>query len=76
MPLRDTSPEAREIQLAIYRRLSGAQRLTLAFEMSLLARDLSMTRLRRQHPEWSPAALRRELLRYALLPASLPESIR
>jgi hypothetical protein len=40
--------------------------------MSLAVRQLSLTRLRRQHPDWSELDLKRELMRYAFLPAALP----
>ncbi len=66
--MRDTSPTAEALQTEIHRRLSGAERLRLAFEMSLVAREMSLARLRRQHPEWSDAELKRELLRYSFPP--------
>lgn len=72
----DTSPEAAEIQANIYRRMSGAERLRLAVEMSLTARSLAVARLRAQHPDWSEAELKRELLRYAFGSAPLPEPLR
>ncbi len=75
-PMKDTSPEFRELQTNVYRRLSRGERLTLAFELSLVARELAMSRLRRQHPEWSSVDLMKELLRYAFLPASVRESLR
>lgn len=72
----DTSPEAAEIQASILRRLTGVERLDLAFEMSLFARELALTRLRAQHPEWSEAELKRELLRYAFGSDPLPPPLR
>jgi Rv0078B-related antitoxin len=68
----DTTEAAARAQIAVYRRLAGSARLRLAFEMSTLARELAATRLRREHPDWSPDRLSRELLRYSLLPAPLP----
>ena len=70
--LSDTSRDAAALQTSIHRRLTGSQRLRVALDMSLDARELSLTRLRRQHPDWSEADLKRELLRYAFLPAPLP----
>jgi hypothetical protein len=70
--MRDTSPTAEALQTEIHRRLSGAERLRLAFEMSLVAREMSLARLRRQHPEWSDAELKRELLRYSFPPNLCP----
>ena len=74
--MKDTSPETRELQTGVYRRLSPGERFALAFELSVMARELAMSRLRRQHPDWSHADLMKELLRYALLPASLPDPLR
>jgi hypothetical protein len=72
----DTSRTAQEVQLGVQRALSGEQRLLLAFEMSLFARDLARERIRRDHPEWDEAAVARELLRLAFLPAPLPAKLR
>jgi hypothetical protein len=75
-PLKDTSQEVRELQTGVYRRLSPGERLELAFDLSVVARELAMSRLRRQHPAWSSVDLMKELLRVAFLPASVPESLR
>lgn len=72
----DTSPEAAEIQAGIYRSMTGEQRLRLAFEMSRMARELALARLRVQHPDWTELELKRELLRYAFGSAPLPEPLR
>ncbi len=64
----DTSAEASALQIHIHKSLTGVERLQLAFEMSMLVRELAATRLRREHPDWSDAELVRELLRYAFLP--------
>lgn len=68
----DTSPAASAIQLEVLRTLTGADRLRLALEMSEVARSLTLARLRRQHPDWSEADLKRELIRYAFLPGLIP----
>lgn len=60
----DTSREAAAIQFEIIRKMTGAQRLDLAIEMSMFARELALTRLRSEHPGWSDWELKRELLRY------------
>jgi len=52
--------------------MSGEQRLLLAYEMSMLARELSRERIRHEHPEWQEPQIVRELLRLAFLPHSLP----
>lgn len=79
--MNDTSPAAEEIQARIYRRMTGPQRLALALEMSELARELAIARLRRAHLDWTDRELTRELLRYAFLavdgaPAELPLPLR
>ncbi|MGH2405987.1 MAG: integrase core domain-containing protein [bacterium] len=65
--MRDTGQTANAIQIEILRNLAASERFLLAFQMSLTARALSLARLRRQHPEWSEAELRRELVRGRIL---------
>jgi hypothetical protein len=72
MPHTDTSPAAQAVQLGIQRAMSGEQRILLAFEMSLFARELAREGIRRDHPEWPEARVARELLRLAFFPAPLP----
>jgi hypothetical protein len=60
------------VQLEIHRAMTGEQRLLLAYEMSMFARELNRARLRREHPEWAEAEIARELLRLAFFPAPLP----
>jgi hypothetical protein len=64
------------VQLDIHRSMSGEQRLLLAYEMSMFARELNHARLLREHPEWSEASIAREILRLAFLPAPLPAGLR
>lgn len=71
--LTDTAPTAQAVQLDIQRSMSGEQRLLLAFEMSLFARELNRERIRREHPDWPETQLDRELLRLAFLPGPLPD---
>jgi hypothetical protein len=75
VPVTDTSPAAQDVQLDIQRSLSGEQRLVLAFEMSLFARELSKERIRGEHPEWEEAQIKLELLRLAFFPDPLPKGI-
>ncbi len=56
--------------------MTGEQRLLLAYEMSMFARELNRARLLGEHPEWSEARIARELLRLAFLPAPLPAGLR
>lgn len=72
----DTSPEAAEIQASIYRSMTGAEKFRLAVEMSMAARELTLARLRAEHPDWSEWELKRELLRYAFGSDPLPEFLR
>jgi len=71
----DTSPAAQTVQFEILRAMSGEQRLLLAFEMSLFARELAREGIRRDHPEWPEARVTRELLRLAFFPTPLPSWI-
>jgi hypothetical protein len=72
----DTSPEAQAIQDEIHRRMTGEERLALAVEMSLMARELAWARLRREHPDWREWELKRETLRYAFGSQPWPEPLR
>jgi hypothetical protein len=56
--------------------MPGEQRLLLAFEMSLFARELAKEGVRRDHPDWEEERVARELLRMAFLPALLPPALR
>jgi hypothetical protein len=56
--------------------MTGEERLLLAFEMSLFARDLARAGIRREHPDWEETRVARELLRFAFLPNPLPERLR
>ena len=76
MSISDTSREASEVQFKVQRSMSGEQRLLLAFEMSLFARELASARIRIDHPEWDEARVARELLRIAFLPEPLPARLR
>ena len=76
MPITDTSSTAQAIQLQLQRAMSGEQRLLLAFEMSLFARELARERICREHPEWPETQIARELLRMAFLPKPLPAPLR
>jgi hypothetical protein len=71
----DTTPKAKAIQERIQRAMSGEQRLLLALDMSLFARELSRTCIRKEHPDWTNAEVARELLRLAFLPDALPAGL-
>jgi len=72
MTIRDTSPEAEARQVKILRAMSGEQRIIVAYDMSMFARELMKEGIRRDHPEWTERQVSREVLRLAFLPAPLP----
>jgi hypothetical protein len=59
----DTSPEAAAIQAEIFRRMTPAERLKMALEMSEEMRQLALENLRRLHPELDEKGVMRELVR-------------
>jgi hypothetical protein len=71
----DTTPEARALQESILRKMTGEQRLLLAWDMSLFARELARAGIQQEHPDWTEAQVARELLRLAFLPALLPAGL-
>jgi len=71
----DTTPEARAIQEKILRKMTGEQRILLAWDMSMFARGLARAGIRQEHPDWTEAQVARELLRLAFLPKSLPPGL-
>ena len=75
MPISDTAPEAQAVQDAIHRAMTGEQRVLLAFEMSMFARELARAGIREQHPDWPEDRVARELLRMAFFPKPLPAGL-
>lgn len=75
MAMSDTSPAAHALQLKIQSSMSGEQRIVLAYEMSMFARELASAGIQRDHPDWTEAQVARELLRLAFLPAPLPAGL-
>lgn len=63
---------ANEIQLSILRKMSNAQRLRLACEMSDLAHGLCRARIQQEHPDWTEAQVTREMVRSAFIPQPSP----
>ena len=59
----DTSPEAAKIQREIFRRMTPAQRLRMALEMSDSMRNVALAGLRSRRPDLNEKELSRELLR-------------
>jgi hypothetical protein len=56
--------------------MTGEQRILMALEMSLFAREMAAAGIRLDHPEWTDAQIARELLRRAFLPKPLPPGLR
>lgn len=77
MIARDTLPDAHDVQVAIYRRLTGEQRVALAMQMSEDAREITRAGIRARHPEYDDEqtwhALVRLLLGDALYCAAWPK---
>jgi hypothetical protein len=71
----DTNPAAQALQLKIQSAMSGEQRMALAYEMSMFARELARAGIQRDYPDWTEAQVARELLRLAFLPAPLPAGL-
>lgn len=63
---RDTSANARAVQLAILREMSGAARLAEACRMSDDARAISEAGIRHRNPAWSDAEVHHALLELLL----------
>lgn len=59
----DTHPEAARVQQEIFRRMTTAERLRMALEMSDSMRNVALAGLRSRRPELNEAELSRELLR-------------
>lgn len=59
----DTSPEAGAIQLEIFRRMTPAQRIEMALEMSESMRNVTLSGIRHRHPEMSEKEQIREFMR-------------
>jgi hypothetical protein len=76
MSARDTTPEAAAVQVAIWQAMSGAERAQLAFDMSLTVRELALSGLRCEHPDWDEQTLLLELLRRWFPSSSLPAALR
>ena len=75
MPLSDTSPHIRKMQLEMERRMTGEERILWALEASLLVREFTKSKIRSDHPDWSEAQVTREVLRLQFLPGKLPPGL-
>jgi hypothetical protein len=62
----DTSADAHAIQMKIYRGMTGADRVAIAFRLSAAARSATLAGIMARHPAYSPADARRALARLTL----------
>jgi hypothetical protein len=62
----DTTEAADAVQLEIYRRLGGAERVAIAFRLTTLVRETAMAGIRRRHPEYDEQQVRTALWRLTL----------
>jgi hypothetical protein len=72
MPTADTGPEAQALQPQALRRLTGPQRVLMALETSLFARELARVQICRKRPEWTKRQTARELIWMSFLPGEPP----
>jgi hypothetical protein len=61
MPVRDTTPEAKAVQVAAYRRMTPGERIERALELSDFLHELALSQIRVQHPGCSDAEANRVL---------------
>lgn len=71
MGMRDSSIEAEAIQDEIHRRMGPEGRFELAWNMSLMAREFSLARIRSEHPGHSDDEVMQTYIRDIL---SIPDS--
>ncbi|MGH7269601.1 MAG: hypothetical protein ACREJ3_04145 [Polyangiaceae bacterium] len=58
----DTSPEAHELQVRLYRSMTDEQRSELALRMSDDLRQIAVEGIRKRHPEYSDTEVKRALV--------------
>lgn len=66
MGARDTSATAEAAQLAVYRRMSGEQRVTIASTLSEDVREVARAGIRARHPDYDEESVRLALYRMLL----------
>jgi hypothetical protein len=55
--------------------MTAEQKIQISYEMSMFVRELQSARIRQDHPEWTEAQIKREVLRLAFFPQSLPAGL-
>ena len=74
MRARDTTPEAHEVQIAIYRKLGPSGRFLLGVKMAEEIRQLTAAGIRSRHPEYTDQEVWFALLRLSLGPELFREA--
>lgn len=72
----DTSPEAARVQREAVARLTGAERLRIALELSQMTRDLALAGLKRMRGASKREDLIAALIELCYGPAALPDATR
>lgn len=62
----DTTPDAARVQLEVYRRMTGAQRVELGVKLSMAMRRMVLEGIRARHPEYTDEQARLVLFRVLL----------
>jgi hypothetical protein len=62
----DTSADAHQVQIEIYRRMGGQGRLAAMFRLNDLARKMAMAGIRSRHPEYDEGRVHLALARLVL----------
>jgi hypothetical protein len=61
-----------QVQIDIYRRMTGQQRLQIAFDLAELTRELVRSNVRNYHADWSEQQVDQEVVRRFRLAAGVP----
>jgi hypothetical protein len=67
-----TPEEGLQTQIDVYRRMTGQQRLQIAFDLSQLSRELVRSNVRNHHPDWTDEQVEQEVVRRFRLAAGIP----
>ncbi len=67
-----TPQEGLRKQIERYRRMTGAERLQIGFELYDLAHEMVRCSVRHQHPDWDEKQVTQEVLRRFSLAARIP----
>ena len=68
----DTSPDVERLRIERLRRMTGEERIRIAFRLSDFTRRAAASRIRSEHPDWTDRQVKRELVRISFLPEPLP----